>query len=371
MHLDNMEDNPSEGKNKKLFFTKELMHWEGHKKRLMPWKYEKDPYKIWLSEIILQQTRVEQGKSYYNKFISNYPDVDSLANTPIDNVLKDWEGLGYYSRAKNLHTAANQIVKEYNSNFPDNFEDILKLKGVGTYTASAISSFAFNIPKAVLDGNVIRILARYFGIGEPYNKASTKRNFQKLADELIDMSNPAKYNQLIMDYGALICKPTSPDCENCVLQPKCFAFQNDNIKKYPVKIAKAQKKKRYFYYFIIENGEEIVLNKRSEKDVWSGLYDFPHVEYETEQNVEKACEDFFTIQKLENISMKDTKRAIFNYKQTLSHQFIFSFFIRINELQPQELYPNYHVVKKNILKKMPFPKTIAWYFKKCYLTLIL
>jgi A/G-specific adenine glycosylase len=213
-------------KNKKnTFFTQQLLKWDKKQNsRAMPWKGEKDPYKIWLSEIILQQTRVEQGLGYYNRFIAEFPTIHDLAKAPETKVFKLWEGLGYYTRCKNIIITARYISSELKGKFPVTYNDILKLKGVGPYTAAAIASFAFNLPHAVVDGNVFRVLARYFGIDTPIDSITGKKNFTVLANELIDKKIPGKYNQALMDFGAVLCKPQQPLCDTCPLKPNCSAY---------------------------------------------------------------------------------------------------------------------------------------------------
>ena len=224
--------------NTKHFFTKNLMAWFATNHRPMPWKGEKNPYLIWLSEIILQQTRVEQGLPYFLKFKENYPTVTDLANAPEDEVMRMWQGLGYYSRARNLHFTAKHIAYDLNGVFPKTYVEILKLKGVGTYTAAAIASFAYDLPNAVVDGNVYRVLARYFGIETPIDSTIGKKEFTKLAYELLDNKRPADYNQAIMDFGATQCKPKKPNCINCPLNQKCIGFNTQKIDTLPIKTKK-------------------------------------------------------------------------------------------------------------------------------------
>lgn len=254
------------------------MRWFITNKRPMPWKGEKNPYLIWLSEIILQQTRVEQGLPYYEKFKKNYPTVTDLANAPEDEVMKMWEGLGYYSRARNLHTTAKFIATELNGVFPDAHVDILKLKGVGPYTAAAIASFAYDLPHAVIDGNVYRVLSRYFGIITPIDTTPGKKEFAALADQLIDKKQPGNYNQAIMDFGATHCMSQNPKCSICLLQKKCKAFSQNEVKKFPVKTKKIKKRTRYFNFLVINPKEDTFIRKRIEKDIWQNLYEFPLIE---------------------------------------------------------------------------------------------
>ena len=240
----------------------------------MPWKGEKDPYKIWVSEIILQQTRVEQGLAYYNRFIKTFPTVHHLAKAPETTIFKLWEGLGYYTRCKNLIATAKYISKELNGKFPNKYDEILKLKGIGPYTAAAIGSFAFNLPHAVVDGNVFRVLARFFGIKTATDTTEGKKIFTALANELLDKKQPGIYNQALMDFGAMICKPQQPLCMECPLKTGCVAYLHDLITVLPIKEKTITKKPRWLYYIIIEHNGKVYVRKRSEKDIWQNLYEF-------------------------------------------------------------------------------------------------
>ena len=262
--------------------------------RQMPWKGEKDPYKIWLSEIILQQTRVEQGLAYYNKFIQSFPDIHKLARAKDEKLFKLWEGLGYYTRCRNLLATARYISKEMKGKFPDNYEEIKSLKGIGPYTAAAISSFAFNQPYAVVDGNVFRVLARIFGINKPVDSTEGKKYFTTLANELLDKKKPGLYNQAIMDFGAVVCKPAVPLCNQCVFKKHCAAFFNGKVKALPVKEKKITIRKRWFYYLIIEykgqpDSYRVAIRQRTDKDIWQSLYEFPLIETNGELPLKKSC----------------------------------------------------------------------------------
>ncbi len=246
--------------------------------RQLPWKNEKDPYKIWLSEIILQQTRAEQGLPYYERFIEQYPRVQQLADAPEAEVFRLWQGLGYYNRCRNLIAAAQTVSRDYQGRFPDKYEAILALKGVGGYTAAAIASFAFGLPYAVLDGNVYRVLARYFGIATETDSSSGKKQFQELAQSLLDREQPAAFNQAIMDFGASVCKPKGADCVSCILSPECLAFKQGMVQLLPVKGKKIKVSERYFHYFVLQVGEEVYLQQRREKDIWQDLFEFYLVE---------------------------------------------------------------------------------------------
>ncbi|WP_240612581.1 A/G-specific adenine glycosylase [Brumimicrobium salinarum] len=258
-------------------FSLSIQVWYRQNGRILPWRATKNPYKIWLSEIILQQTRVEQGKAYYIKILKRFPKVEMLAAADEQEVLKLWQGLGYYSRARNLHAAAKQVVNDFEGVFPCTFKDILSLKGVGDYTASAIASFAFDLPHAVLDGNVFRLLSRYFNDPTPIDTTIGKKTFKQYVDELLDVNDPATFNQAIMEMGALVCKPKNPDCENCVLNSSCLAYNEGNPLTLPVKAKKVKVTKKYFHYFIYPS-EYLQLIKRDDQGIWKNMYEFPVIE---------------------------------------------------------------------------------------------
>ncbi len=329
----------------------------------MPWKGIKNPYFIWLSEIILQQTRVEQGMPYYEHFIEKYPTVFDLANATEDEVMKSWEGLGYYSRARNLHTAAKQIVEEEQGLFPATYEAIKKLKGVGPYTAAAIASFAFDLPYAVVDGNVYRVLSRVFGIDTPIDTTVGKKRFAALAEELLNTEKPAAYNQAMMDFGATHCTPRNPQCESCPFQKKyCIAYQEGQIDTYPVKSKKIGKKHRFFNYLIIRHGKTLLLNKRTQKDIWTNLYDFPLLEQDTllDQKVleARAREEGLLPESAQLIKYSKP------FWQTLSHQKINARFWEY-EVVDLDFYKKspFIFAEKDQLDKFAFPKIIDWYLK--------
>lgn len=267
-----------------LEFSHVLRGWYENEKRDLPWRNTTDPYKIWLSEIILQQTRVEQGKAYYYKFIEQFPTVFDLANADEMEVLNLWQGLGYYSRARNLHASAKMIVSDFSGIFPENYQTIIQLKGVGPYTAAAIASFAFNEKVSVVDGNVYRVLSRIFGIEAPIDSTTGKKQFAELAQSLIDDKEPGIHNQAIMEFGALQCVPQNPNCEECPFQSKCFAHEKQMIKILPVKSKKIAVKNRYFDYLIFSWDAQLIIQKRGEKDIWAHLYEFPLIERESFEN---------------------------------------------------------------------------------------
>ena len=262
-------------------FAIQIEQWYNQHKRALPWRQTTNPYYIWLSEIILQQTRVEQGRAYYERFVQTFPTVQDLASAPEEAVLLLWQGLGYYSRARNLHKAAQQIAAM--GDFPSDYKTILSLPGVGPYTAAAIASFAFGQPYAVLDGNVFRVLSRYFGIDTPIDSTEGKKEFKALADEMLDKKRPSLYNQAIMDFGAMLCKPIGTDCGSCPLRDGCMAYEQNKVQSLPVKGKKIEQRTRYFsYVYLCTDKEEVQISRRSGNDIWRGLYQFPLVESEVE-----------------------------------------------------------------------------------------
>ncbi|MDZ4708251.1 MAG: A/G-specific adenine glycosylase [Saprospiraceae bacterium] len=332
-------------------FQQGIYQWSSAHPRAMPWKGIKDPYKIWISEIILQQTRVEQGWPYYQKFILHFPDVNSLASAPIEKILRLWQGLGYYTRARNLHASATWIVQINSGNFPDSFEAIKRLKGVGDYTASAIASFAFDLPHAVLDGNVHRILSRYFGIKETIQSSGQKKSFQNLADQLLDKTSPALYNQAIMDFGALCCTPKNPACNVCPLQNTCVVLQKNQVQQFPPTKKNAVKKIRHFHFFIvIDSKRKVLIRRRSKKDIWNGLYEFPMLEAVSSRKPGTAA--------LKKIFSKPVSpgRPLLIHKQTLSHQIVNGYFYLLKE---RNLHLDSVSVPINKLNDYPFPGIIA------------
>ncbi|MFY0651488.1 MAG: A/G-specific adenine glycosylase [Cyclobacteriaceae bacterium] len=303
-------------------FQNTLLKWYGLNKRDLPWRHSSDPYVIWLSEIILQQTRVQQGLPYFAKFLNAYPDVHSFAAADEQDILKHWQGLGYYSRARNMHKCANEVVEYYGGQFPNSYDELLKLKGVGKYTAAAIASFAFQEPVAVLDGNVYRVLARIFGIENDIGESSSYKHFWSKAQELISTKDPGEFNQALMEFGALHCVPKSPDCQQCVFQDVCVAQRNDLQSVLPVKQKKIKKRTRYFNYFIISNGKKLLVNKRKKSDIWEGMYEF-HL-LESKEAVELSELEKGEAQELKKISSLVTCSDI--YKHVLTHQTIFARF---------------------------------------------
>ena len=260
-------------------FNQTLTHWYSDNKRSLPWRKTKDPYFIWLSEIILQQTRVDQGLPYYESFVASFPTVFELANATEEHVLKLWQGLGYYSRARNLHFTAKHIVSEFNGEFPNTYDELIKLKGVGDYTASAIASICFNEPTAVVDGNVYRVLARYFGIDTPINSTKGIKEFKALAQNLLPKQLVGDYNQAIMEFGARQCKPANPNCDVCPLNNSCLSLAKGRVDKLPVKLKKTKITKKYFNFLVfVSNDEKTILEQRTKNGIWKNLYQFPLIE---------------------------------------------------------------------------------------------
>jgi A/G-specific adenine glycosylase len=339
---------------------------EWHRKentREMPWKGEKDPYKIWLSEVILQQTRVAQGWQYYTNFIKKYPKISHLARASDQEVFKLWEGLGYYTRCRNLLFTARQIVNEREGRFPDQYEQILALKGVGPYTAAAIASFAYNLPYAVVDGNVFRVLSRFFGIEEPVDSTGGRQLFSALAEKLLDRKEPGAFNQAIMDFGAVICKPVSPACSICPLQKYCTAFAEGTVNHLPIKEKVLQRKHRWFYYFLFEQDGKIMVHHRTGKDIWQGLYEFYLLESdETIQWSETGVHRWL------NEQMGIRKATICYISplavQQLTHQQIKGQFIRIELDTIPPFLSKYQWLPERGLRKLAFPRFITQHLER-------
>ena len=352
-------------------FTEYLMEWFERNDRPLPWKGEKNPYYIWLSEIILQQTRVKQGLPYFEKFKAKFPTVEDLAKASEDEVMKLWEGLGYYSRARNLHFTAKHIANTLEGEFPDNYQDILSLKGVGPYTAAAIASFAYNLPHAVVDGNVYRVLSRFFGIETPIDTTTGRKEFAHLANQLIPAETPGLYNQAIMDFGATQCTPVNPACKSCPMQQNCIAYHKDLIRSLPIKSKKIEKRERFFNYLVINFKDEVYLNKRIQKDIWQKLHDFPLVE--TDQILdEKQLVNHPIFEKILQDTVYQIIKVSKPFKQVLTHQKIIAVFweLKVKSELSQNVFPFFKVKQKNI-DNFAFPKIIDLYFtdKSLYLEL--
>jgi A/G-specific adenine glycosylase len=303
-------------------FANQIIKWYQYHKRDLPWRHTKNPYEIWLSEIILQQTRVAQGLPYYKKFVTAYPSVFELAAASETEVLRLWQGLGYYSRARNLHACAKMIVEDYGGEFPDAYEELLKLKGIGKYTAAAIVSFAFDKPHAVVDGNVYRVLSRVFGMHEDIASSGGARAFERKANELIPGDTPADYNQAVMEFGAVQCAPATPACGLCPLSLECYAFNHNAQQKLPVKSKKVKVRDRYFNYLVFRRGDLYFLKERGPKDVWQGLYDFHLIESKAGmETAELMIKVEATVSG--DFILEDESKV---YKHILTHQRIFATF---------------------------------------------
>lgn len=316
-------------------FKNKLTNWYSNNKRDLPWRNTQNPYHIWLSEIILQQTQVKQGLPYYKAFIKQFPTVFDLANASEKAILKLWQGLGYYSRARNLHTTAKYIAFDLNGKFPNNYKDLLKLKGVGDYTASAIASIAFNEVAAVVDGNVYRVLSRHFGIETPINSTDGIKEFKKLASSLIDRRQPAVFNQAIMEFGATQCKPKNPYCIVCPLNESCVALQKNLIDVLPVKLKKTKIKTKFFNFLVcIDNNNNTILEKRTSKGIWQNLYQFPLIE--------------------SNKSLSSEEFHLLNLKDSVLSDIVFDYYLyntedKIHKLSHQHLHTKFWIIETDNL----------------------
>ena len=322
---------------------KALQEWYISHQRDLPWRHTQDPYAIWLSEIILQQTRVDQGLPYYQKFLNKYTDILQLAEASQQEVLNLWQGLGYYSRGRNLHATAQQIVQDYNGIFPDTYEGLLKLKGVGPYTAAAIASFAYNLPHAVIDGNVFRVLSRYFGIDAPINSHDGQHIFASLAKELLDQKSPAQHNQAIMEFGALQCKPVAPNCSVCPILTTCSVHRENQVPLLPVKLKKVKVRKRFFVYHLQQNAQkQLAFQKRGPKDIWEGLFEFPLTEFADENQFKTYLAD-------QNIIGG-------RFQHVLTHQRIEAYFVRKSHMN--EKTTDFIFLDLASLQDHPIPRLI-------------
>ncbi|HEY1008513.1 MAG TPA: A/G-specific adenine glycosylase [Sphingobacteriaceae bacterium] len=343
-------------------FSQTVLNWYHHHKRDLPWRSTSDPYIIWLSEIILQQTRVEQGLPYFHKFAEAYPTVRDFASATEDEILKNWQGLGYYSRGRNMHKTARMVMEDHAGYFPSQYDKLIRLKGIGEYTAAAISSFAANEAKAVVDGNVFRLLARYFGIAEPINTPKGKRVFADLANQLIDITQPGIYNQAVMEFGALQCKPRNPDCSSCPLNAGCVALKDHRINELPVKIRSRLPKSRYFNYLVIVNEGQILIHKRTGNDIWRNLYEFPMIETAGQQTPEELLNEPAFVSQWGTCNVRSVSVPV---KHQLSHQTIFARFIEIaaDEIMT-DTKPNTFWINVSEVDQLAVPKLIFDYFKK-------
>ncbi|WP_118972129.1 A/G-specific adenine glycosylase [Taibaiella koreensis] len=346
------------GRTNERIFTELLLQWHFEENnRVLPWKQEQDAYKIWLSEVILQQTRADQALPYYERFTAKYPNVHLLANASEDEVFRLWQGLGYYNRCRNLLHTARMISREYDGRFPDTYEQILALKGIGGYTAAAIASFAFGLPYAVLDGNVYRVLSRYFGIDTPIDSPAGKQEFQALATRLLPAGQPAAFNQAIMDFGASVCSPKAPACTACPLAQDCFARNKDMVSQLPVKAKKLKIKERHLHYLVLHTGQEVYLQQRKAKDIWQNLYEFLLIESPLPYT---ETETWAMLQPYHPAPAE----SVFRNRQRLTHQLIVSDFYLISvDAKPGHLTNGLWVPNEH-LKNYAFPKTILSFFNR-------
>jgi A/G-specific adenine glycosylase len=340
-----------------MSFQREIINWYEINKRELPWRNTTDAYIIWLSEVILQQTRVEQGLPYFNKFLANFPTVNDFANASEDQVLKLWQGLGYYSRGRNMLFTAKQVIAAYSGVFPVKYNELVKLKGIGEYTAAAISSFAANETQAVLDGNVFRVLARYFGIDQPINSTQGRKIFITLAKDLVADQQASLYNQAIMEFGALQCKPKSPNCAICPLAMGCYAYHHQQINQLPVKLKKVKIRERWLNYFIGIDGDHILMKQRLPGDIWQKLYDFPVIE--TPEKQDYTNPDF--LMKVKEVFGNDVLITLMTEKRhLLTHQIIY---VQFFGLENYMINFNLHTEIKSVLlgdfKELPHPKVIS------------
>ncbi len=343
--------------------TKIIGKWYQANKREMPWRTTKDPYLIWLSEVILQQTRVQQGLPYYLKFSAAYPSVADLAAAEEDQVMKLWQGLGYYSRARNMLATARTVTRQWGREFPSDYETLIQLKGIGEYTASAISSIAANEPRAVVDGNVYRLLSRYFGLSTPIDTAAGKREFASLAHDLLDRQRPGEHNQGMMEFGALQCRPVRPGCDTCPLASACVALREGNVERLPVKSSRPRIRHRYFNYLVLRENGRIWLKRRGTGDIWQSLYDFPLVE--TSGPVDEAGllsrDDFREILKGKLFSVKYVSKVT---KHVLSHQVIHARFWELRfPHAPVPEHNGFLRVEEQKMESYAFPKLISNYLE--------
>jgi A/G-specific adenine glycosylase len=335
-------------------FAAELLSWYRKNKRDLPWRNTRNPYKIWLSEVILQQTRVEQGMAYYHAFTERYPTVEKLAKAPETDVLKTWEGLGYYSRARNLHAAAKYISGELEGKFPETYEEILKLKGVGDYTASAISSICFDAVEPVVDGNVFRFLSRYFGITTPIDSTKGKKEFRELAAELITSKDPGTFNQAMMEFGARQCVPRNPDCSVCVFRLSCHAFKKRMVDQLPVKEKKTKVTDRWLNYLVAEYKGTFAVRERTEKGIWQGLYEFPLAETEKKMPSTKLMNGKFWEEKtgLKGIKAEHVSTELIH---KLSHQNLHITIVIAKSVVPAKSTTAFKYLTAEKVSALPFP----------------
>lgn len=342
----------------------QLIDWYQVHKRDLPWRNISDPYLIWISEIILQQTRVNQGLDYYLRFIERFPNVETLAAAEEDEVLKYWQGLGYYSRARNLHQAAQQIIRDFGGFFPTTYTEVLQLKGVGAYTAAAVCSFAYNLPYAVVDGNVYRVLSRLFAIETPIDSHFGKKEFDSLAQQLIENSVPSLHNQAIMEFGALQCVPVSPNCSDCPLQVYCKAYELKIVEQLPVKSKKTSVKQRFFNYLVIQYNQQIFLQKRTADDIWKNLYEFPLIETDHLLTLEELLENnsfCHIFNGIEQVKILNISKPVHHL---LTHRRITAQFITLQIVEKNESLKQFIEISNTEIGNFAVSRLVEMYLKK-------
>lgn len=341
-----------------------LTNWYKIHKRDLPWRKTKDPYSIWVSEIILQQTRVRQGMGYYLNFMNQFPDIQTLANSSLDEILKAWQGLGYYTRARNLHATAQYIYNYLGGEFPKNYKDLISLKGIGDYTASAIASFSFGETVAVVDGNVQRVISRIKGIDIPVNTAQGKKIIKEEAQKIISHENPALHNQAIIEFGAILCLPLKPECKECPLNHICYAHHHHIVEKLPVKKKNNKKRLRYFYYLNINQNSHFILQKRAENDIWNSLYQFPLIESDRKLDIDEITGSDKWIQIFKGMT-PNIKRISNTYTHLLTHQKIYAQFIEIEIPSTNNfILDNYILMQESKIQDLAVPRLIEKYLEE-------
>lgn len=348
-----------------MTFSKEIIDWYQKHKRDLPWRNTNDPYIIWLSEIIMQQTRVEQGMPYFNRFTEKYPTVEHFASATEEEILKLWQGLGYYSRGRNMHQTSQAVMEEHAGYFPKNYDSLVRLKGIGEYTAAAISSFSSNEAKAVVDGNVFRLLSRYFGIDTPINTGKGKKIFTDLANELLDQTQAGVFNQAMMEFGSLQCKPKNPDCQICPLQISCEARSKNRISELPVKIKAQKSRERYFNYILAIKNDQILVNKRRSGDIWENMIDLPLFETESRTEIPDLIQSENFIKAFgKQVLIRSVSKPV---KHILSHQKLNTTFIQIENFTDDFLRDqSWFYVSREELEKLPQPKLIFQFFENFF-----
>ena len=345
------------------FYSKSLVNWYKEHRRDLPWRRSSDPYIIWISEIILQQTRVAQGLDYFNRFVARFPDVRALAVASEDEVLRYWQGLGYYSRARNLLEAARTICRDFDGIFPRTYNEVRSLKGIGDYTAAAIVSFAYDLPYPVLDGNVYRVLARLFALSTPIDSAQGKKEFAELAALLLDKEHPGLHNQAIMELGALQCVPRQPDCSLCPLMDKCMAYAAGEVSAYPVKQQKLKTRPRYFHYLHIVCGNNTYIQRREGKDIWQGLYQLPLIETDTPADFSELQQTDAFRRLLSDCGRMEISVVLRDIKHVLSHQTLYASFYYIKVEREGKTLNEYLRIPLSYLENYAFPRLILRYFQ--------